>query len=222
MEEKGKNLATKEDIKGITEKTEEVKVQFKKEFHDFSSDNEFKQEYYHQQFSGLYSKLYSIISQSEYYRYFNSLYGDKKANFDEYPFFEVSKSTKKEKSNLFTGEILQNQVIEVNDSITGFNKKELCDYIIANSNLASRRLLKIAVAYRFANDHYSRSETKISDKKMSDGFDKEELRLIRELVKIIISDYNIVAKKLKLDYNKIEMETGLFQHEELSSNTIKY
>ena len=35
MEEKGKNLATKEDIKVITIKTEEVKIQFQKELEDY-------------------------------------------------------------------------------------------------------------------------------------------------------------------------------------------
>ena len=41
MEEKGKNLATKEDIEAITRKTEEVQKEFKEGFELFSSDVRF-------------------------------------------------------------------------------------------------------------------------------------------------------------------------------------
>lgn len=42
MDKKGENLATKEDIKEITRKTEEVQREFKEEFEAFSSDMKFK------------------------------------------------------------------------------------------------------------------------------------------------------------------------------------
>jgi len=42
MEEKGKNLATKEDIGQITKITEEVQKDFKESFEQFSSDLKFK------------------------------------------------------------------------------------------------------------------------------------------------------------------------------------
>lgn len=217
MEEKGKNIATKEDIQEITTKTEAVKVAFQKEFDEFSRENRFKNEYHYKQLSELYSKLYAIVSQSEYFRYFNELCGGAKASFEEFPFFEMVKKSSNEKSNLFTGEILERQIVKVNDSITSFNKKELSEFIIANSNLASRKLLKIAVAYRFANDNYGGSEKPTTDEKMLEEFNNEELRLIREMVKIIVSDYNRLSKELNLHYNKVELETGIFQHHELKS-----
>lgn len=208
MGEKGKNLATKEDVGEITHKTEDVKNEFKKEFDKFSRENKFQFDYYYNQFSELYAPLYAIVSQSEYYRYFNKVYGEKKAPFEEFPFFEINKSRINIKSDLFNGEILEKQTIKINDSITKFNKKEISEYIISNSRFASRKLLKLAVAYRFANDHYSSDKGNIW---MVDEFNKEELKLIRELVKIIIKDYNELAKKLQFKYSESELETGIFE-----------
>lgn len=42
MDEKGKNLATKEDIEEITRKTEEVQKEFREGFELFSNDVKFK------------------------------------------------------------------------------------------------------------------------------------------------------------------------------------
>ncbi len=42
MDEKGKNLATKEDIEEITRKTEEVQQEFREGFELFSNDVKFK------------------------------------------------------------------------------------------------------------------------------------------------------------------------------------
>ena len=46
MNEKGKNLATKEDIQEITRKTEKVRDEFKQNFELFSSDIKFKYDFY--------------------------------------------------------------------------------------------------------------------------------------------------------------------------------
>lgn len=70
MDEKGKNLATKEDIQEITRKTEEVQQEFRENFELFSSDVQFKYDFYYKQYSELYCKLYAIIIQSEYVRHF--------------------------------------------------------------------------------------------------------------------------------------------------------
>ena len=43
MDEKGKNLATKEDIEEITRKTEEVQQEFREGFELFSNDVKFKE-----------------------------------------------------------------------------------------------------------------------------------------------------------------------------------
>jgi hypothetical protein len=50
MDEKGKNLATKEDIEEITRKTEEVQQEFKEKIELFSSDVRFKYDYYYKQY----------------------------------------------------------------------------------------------------------------------------------------------------------------------------
>ena len=70
MEEKGKNLATKQDVEEITRKTEQVEKEFKEAFELFSSDIKFKYEYIYKQYSELYCKLYAIIVQSEYVRHY--------------------------------------------------------------------------------------------------------------------------------------------------------
>lgn len=215
MKEKGKNLATKEDISDITKKTEEVKNEFQQKFFEYSKKSKFEEEHCYKQFSELYSRLYAIVSQSEYFRYFNNMYSKKEASFDEYPFFEIVRSQTHQRANLFTGEILENQTVNVNDSITDFNKKEICEFIIANSDLASKKLLKLAVAYRFVNSHYGGSDRPTTDKDMLNGFNEEELRLIRELVKNIIIDYNNLAKVLNFNYSNKELTTGLFDDNDL-------
>lgn len=53
MDKKGENLATKEDIKEITRKTEEVQREFKEEFEAFSSDMKFKYDFFYRQYSEL-------------------------------------------------------------------------------------------------------------------------------------------------------------------------
>ena len=67
LNEKAKNLATKQDIEEITRKTESIQKEFKESFEIFSSDVEFKYDFYFKQYSILYSHLYSIITQSEYW-----------------------------------------------------------------------------------------------------------------------------------------------------------
>lgn len=61
MDEKGKNLATKEDIAEITRKTEVVQQEFRENFERFSSDIRFKYDFYYRQYTELYCKLYAIV-----------------------------------------------------------------------------------------------------------------------------------------------------------------
>lgn len=56
FDEKGKNLATKQDIAEITRKTEEVQKEFKEGFELFSSDVRFKYDFFYKQYSELYCK----------------------------------------------------------------------------------------------------------------------------------------------------------------------
>jgi hypothetical protein len=214
MKEKGKNLATKEDIKEITQKTEEVKVVFQKEFLNFSTEHKFKNDFSYKQYSQLYAKLYAIVVQSEYLRYFGEKYQNAKLPYDEFPFLETSRTIIKTQRNLFTGEILKHQEEKVNDSITDFNKKEICDFIIANGDLASQNLLKLSIAYRYANSHYTGSGKPPDDEKIKKAFDDEEFELIKKMVRTIISDYNSLRKIINLDFNKSELKSGLFDEED--------
>ncbi len=212
MEEKGKNLATKEDIQEITRKTEEVEDEFKKNFELFSSDVRFKYDFYFKQYSELYSKLYAFVMQSEYVRRYIKLTKNEDISFDEAPFLEISKThrtTSTVSYNKETGTKFENKTIDIETPISQFNKTQMCEYIIDKGEFASQRLLKIAVAYRFANSRYegnpeingSTSESRIAN--------EEEFRLIREMVQCIVSEYNSFRKDLNMEYNASELETGI-------------
>jgi len=213
MDEKGKNLATKEDIKEITRKTEEVQKEFKEGFELFSSDLQFKYNFYFKQYAELYSKLYSIIIQSEYVRRFILITNGHNYSFDEYPFFEISPTHRmKQQFEFKAGKPMTfNQSSEeIETPISQFNKKQLCEYIIERGEYATQELLKIAVSYRFA---YSRCEgnAEISNSSYADAANNEELRLIRDVVCCIVKEYNYLRKELKMSYDQLEIETGIPQ-----------
>ena len=90
MEEKGKNLATKQDVEEITRKTEQVQKEFKEDFERFTTDIHFKNDFYSQQYEELYAELYTIIIQSEYMRYLMKLKNGQTFSFEDYPFIAVS------------------------------------------------------------------------------------------------------------------------------------
>lgn len=215
MDEKGKNLATKEDIEAITRKTEEVQKEFKEGFELFSSDVRFKYDFYFKQYSELYSKLYGIVMQSEYVRHFIRINDGQEVSFDEAPFLEVSPTRKVTKSVHWGSEkpteITQKEEI-IDTPMSNFNKKQLCDYIIENAEYATQRLLKVAVAYRFVNCYYAGNPA-AKNSSCQDTANHEEFRLIREMVCCIVSEYNFFRKELKMAYNEVELETGIPQLE---------
>lgn len=211
MDEKGKNLATKEDIQEITRKTEEVQKEFREDFELFSSDVQFKYDFYKKQYSELYCKLYAIIIQSEYVRKFIFLTDGKEFSFEDTPFLEISPTRKvTQKINLKEGEPLsvQQHSEEIVTPISQFNKKQMCDYIIENGDLATQKLLKIAVAYRFAYNYYS-GNPKVQNGSCEDAANEEEIRLIREMVCCIVSEYNFFRKELKMEYDQNELSNGI-------------
>lgn len=213
MSEKGKNLATKEDIQEITQKTEEVQQEFREKFELFSSDVRFKYNFYNRQYSELYCKLYAIIIQSEYVRHFIQLQEGILYSFDEEPFIEIS-PTYRVSQNF---EIRKNEPAKFTQKeekiitpISQFNKQQLCDYIIENGNLASQKLLKIAVSYRFAADRCPKNYEAQDETNIKLAIE-EETRLIHEMVCCIVSEYNYYRKELKMDYNEDELNTGIPQ-----------
>lgn len=90
MEKKGENLATKENVKEFTRKTEEVQQVFRQEIARFSKDLEFKYDFYCKQYGGLYSILYAIVSQLKYTKHIIKLTDGCELTFDEYPFVKIS------------------------------------------------------------------------------------------------------------------------------------
>ena len=201
MEEKGKNLATKEDIEDITRKTEEVQREFKEAYDLFSSDLHFKYEFYFKQYSELYSELYSYIVQSEYIRQFLRLNGNAVPDFYDAPFIEVSTSPQR---------IQNEEKVQGFHLIASFNKLDLCKLIIENGEYASQKLLKIAVSYRFAHQLFSGNDDGMSSLS-TDIADDQELELLREMVRCIVSEYNCLRKELKMDYCEKELDSGVPQ-----------
>lgn len=211
MDEKGKNLATKEDIQEITRKTEEVQKEFREDFELFSSDVQFKYDFYYKQYSELYCKLYSIIIQSEYVRKFIFLTDGKEYTFDETPFLEIKPTRRTtQKIELKEGEPIKvkQSTEEIETPISQFNKKQMCDYIINNGQYATQKLLKIAISYRFAHSHYS-GNPDVKNSSCEEMANEEEVRLIREMVCCIVSEYNFFRKELKMEYDSKELESGI-------------
>lgn len=212
MNEKGKNLATKEDIQEITRKTEKVRDEFKQNFELFSSDIKFKYDFYYEQYAKLYSKLYANVMQSEYVRHYIKISKEEDISFDEAPFLEISKThrtTQIFSYNKETGSKSEIRNIDIETPISQFNKMQMCEYIIEMGEFASQELLKIAVSYRFANSRYDgnfESGNSVSDSKAANN---EELRLIRLMVCRIVKEYNGLRKELQMEYNETELETGI-------------
>lgn len=211
MEEKAKNLATKQDIEEITRKTEEVQKEFREDFERFSTDVQFKYEYHHKQFEELYSKLYEIIAQSEYTRRFIYLTGGKECTFEDCPFLEISPTKRvTQKMDFKEGEspVFQQNTEIIDTPISRFNKKQLSGYIIDNGQFASQQLLKIAVSYRIVYEYYSGNPA-VKSSPISDVANDEELRLLRDMICCIVKEYNQLRKELRMDYDEDELKSGI-------------
>jgi hypothetical protein len=209
FDEKAKNLATKEDIGDITDEIEKVKFNYSKEveqlktelnkdFQEYIDEQKFLKERSYNQYCELYSKLYTIIVQSEYLRYFNQ-FDD---NFDNLPFLETSREKIKTNIDLKTMSVKQTRE-EINDAVTNFNKISIVDMVIDKGHLASERLIKLAVAYRYVHEFYT-DET--MDPEQLEKFQKEELVMIAEIVKTVIYETNKFKKICSLDYNENEIK----------------
>lgn len=213
MDKKGENLATKEDIQEITLKTEEVQKEFKEGFELFSSDVQFKYDFYFKQYSELYSKLYTIIIQSEYVRHFIKINEKNDISFDEAPFLQMSPTHRVTQpmqcgSDMATTMTQTEKIIET--PISQFSKEQLCEYIISNGEYASQTLLKLAVAYRFAH-HFYEGNPNTKSSSCREAANEEEFRLIREIVCCIVSEYNFLRQQLKMEFSEIELSSGILK-----------
>ena len=209
MQKKGENLATKEDIQEITQKTEEVQAEFKEKFELFSSDIRFKYDFYYKQYSELYSKLYAIVMQSEYVRRYIKLINNQSLDFVEVPFIEISPTHKETQTITINKVVCQKQDIET--ALSQFNKLQICEYIIEKGELASPQLLKAAVSYRFVHERYDGNYDNIAPLPDSDIANDEEIRLLQEIIICIVKEYNLFRKELNMEYNIEELESGIPQ-----------
>mgnify|MGYP000056563088 CR=1 FL=1 len=134
----------------------------------------------------------------------------KAITFDESPFLEISPTHRETTIWDIGGEkglSVSRKTESIETPISKFNKKELCDYIIQNGELASQNLLKLAVSYRFAHEHYSGNGLGGSVD-VKEKADDEEFRMIKEIVTTIVKDYNQLRKELKLSYDE-EISSGV-------------
>ena len=185
--------------------------EFKEGFELFSSDLHFKYELYYKQYSELYCKLYPIIIQSEYVRHFIFLTDKNEVTFVDAPFLEISPTHRvNTKISFKEGEpiTVTNNQENIDTPISRFNKIQLCEYIIDNGQYATQELLKAAVAYRFAHSNYS-GNPDVNSSSCEDIANEEEFRLIGDMVKSIVKDYNWLKKELKMDYNENELSSGI-------------
>ena len=201
MDEKGKNLATKEDIEEITRKTEEVQQEFKEKIELFSSDVRFKYDYYYKQYSELYSNLYSFVVQSEYVRKFIELTTNEFHTFVDVQFFEITPIHRV--TITFKPEKYERKVEDIDTAVSSLNKDALCEYIISKGDLATQKLLKIAVAYRFVS-----ARVDDTDQTVKRVAQEQELKMLAEMVRCIVSDYNKLRANLHLCCDEEEMTSG--------------
>ena len=193
MEEKGKNLATKQDVEEITRKTEQVQKEFKEDFERFTTDIHFKNDFYSQQYEELYAELYTIIIQSEYMRYLMKLKNGQTFSFEDYPFIAVS-PIHRSKTKVETKDDASLTVSHTEEQIetpeSKFTCLKLSELIIDRGKFASPELLKLAVSYRLVHGL-------IMD---SDVTKNEDFRLQGEIVRRIVREYNELRCNLKMDY----------------------
>ena len=211
LEKKGENLATKQDVAEITRKTELIQKEFKEDLTRFSSDIKFKYDFYYKQYSELYCTLYAIVVQSEYARYYIETSSDQEVPFEDFPFIEVS-PVYKEVNKYEDGQATSKNYV-MPTKISVFNKTMLCDTIINNGRWATQRLLTLAVSYRFA---FERSKETSSSPIHTYGAE-EEFRLIKEISKCIVMEYNFFRRELKMDFNENELISGTINIKPLRS-----
>lgn len=207
FKEKGKNIATKEDVQEITSLVEDVKVVYIKTIEDFKKDISKEVQKYseeikirtqdnYKRYVNLYSKLYQAVVQSEYVRKFN----DMDLGFEVAPFIEISKTRS---SRVHTqGKIPDVSEETIHDDVTELNKKSIIEQTINNYEYASEKLQKVIIKYRYVHQFYL-----ITDHPQHHKFCEEEIVLLKELIELIIVETNEIKKLLGFEYNQIEVDT---------------
>lgn len=193
IEEKAKNLATKEDLKEITEITENTLKPYKEDFEKFRNDLSFKYDYNYNKYAELYAELYSIIIQSEYARTILP----NKIPFEEEPFITFA-PIKREKTTFTMGGRVTKTTEEIKTPLSEFNSGLFIEMIIESGKFASQDVIKLAISYR-AEKHLNGDDT------------EKATRLLSDLIKLIVKEYNQIRDELKLNCNKNELKTGIME-----------
>ena len=209
FEQKGKLLADTEHAKELTDITESVKHDYTKKDIQYGSKNEyFKERYYN-----LYSELYAVISQSEFQRYFYSVYSTPNADITDttrIPFIEHNSERKTDRISFKDGvSSTSSETIPTNQDITDFNKEYIYKLILRNSNYASQALLSLGLAYRFVHRYYLKD---LEKERIKQGMNNEEVKIIHKIVQVVIKEYNWLRKEIGLSYNNEEMLSMEFDH----------
>ena len=178
-----------------------MKQEFKEKIELFSSDVRFKYDYYYKQYSDLYSNLYSFVVQSEYVRKFIELTTNEFHTFEDVPFFEITPIHRV--TITLKPEKYERNVENIDTAVSSLNKDALCEYIISKGDLATQKLLKIAVAYRFVSariDDVDQTVKRVAQ--------EQELKMLAKMVRCIVSDYNQLRANLQLCCDEEELTSG--------------
>lgn len=179
----------------------------KKNFDESINTKSFKREQAVSRLEGLYLEIYKTIIQSEYVRYFSNKYDKQHFNPIDFPFLEISMTTKKIKIDK-SG--YSEEIIEVVNAITQEKKDKIIEKILGNPRYSSSDLLKLATAYRYVN-HYFKEENITAD--LRENIDNEEIKLSRLLVMTIIKETNELLETCNQTIDGKEITYGLFNHE---------
>lgn len=166
----------------------------------FKRKSESKKQYAMEQLKELYLLLYSIISQSEFMKYFYEIPG----NLEEIPFAELHQSLIEVKGSLKEGKGTKTVSI-VENEITKFSKSELDRLIIEKCQYASGNLIKLAVAHRYLESNY----LTVDKKEMADKFADKEVVVLAKLVRLVIRETNEKLKYCNMKYDEFELINGL-------------
>lgn len=187
--EKGKNLATKEDIAGITKTTESVKAEVQKEFEKFDMDLKFKYQLYEKQYRELYAELFLDICQSEALRWRINYEEGQQMEFKDVPIVT-------EREVQVAGRLQETELLTC---------RKIVDSVKKNYFYASPKLTKISCMLNGMIQHAEDQE--VSEK---------EVQLRINLVETILRDYCWLREQLRLqdDGDDIEkIENGTFASE---------
>lgn len=190
FDKKAENLATKQDVTEITEKTEQVRADFHKILGKFDADLKFKYEFYEKQYSELYSLLYCMVCESESLRYILTNISKEQIAFGEVPIVEYE---------------VDNNGRENQEAETAICER-LLNLILNKYMYASPALIKLVYTLnnieKFPEDVDNENQKKFL-----------ECKLKMEIIRTILKDYYWLRRQLHLQEcndESAKVETGNF------------